>query len=88
MIQQPTSFIALILTAMKILETPNIHKTLHYQPTDNFRSYMTKYSRMDQIKTCGRQPLKTLKVYGLLEADHTFSNLLKVVFHKFYLVHS
>ena len=36
----------------------------------------------------GRQPLKKLKGYGLREADHTPSNFLKAVFHKFYLVHS
>ena len=35
-------------------------------------------------KFCGRQPLKKLKRYG----DHTPSNFLKVVFHKFYSVHS
>ena len=39
-------------------------------------------------KICGRQPLKNLKVYGLPQADHTPSNILKAVFHKFYLVHS
>ena len=30
-------------------------------------------------KICGRQPLKYLKWYGLLEADHTPSNFLKAV---------
>ena len=30
-------------------------------------------------KICGRQPLKYLKRYGLLEADHTPSNFLKAV---------
>ena len=39
-------------------------------------------------KICGRQSLKLLKGYGLLQADHTPSNFLKAVFHKFYLVHS
>ena len=39
-------------------------------------------------KICGRQPLKNLKGYGLLKADHTLSNVLKAVFQKFYLVHS
>ena len=34
-------------------------------------------------KICGRQPLKYLKWY-----DHITSNILKAVFHKFYLVHS
>ena len=39
-------------------------------------------------KICGRQPLNNLKWYGLLKADHILSKFLKVVFHKFYLVHS
>ena len=39
-------------------------------------------------KTCGRQPLKDLKEYDLLKVEHTPSNFLKAVFHKFYLVHS
>ena len=39
-------------------------------------------------KICGRQSLKTLKEYGLLEANHTSSKCLKVVFHRVYLVHS
>ena len=39
-------------------------------------------------KIWGRQPLKHLKWYGLPKADHTRSNFLKAVFHKFYLVHS
>ena len=39
-------------------------------------------------KICGKQPLKNLKEYGLLKADHTLSNFLKAVFHKFYLLHS
>ena len=38
-------------------------------------------------KICGRQPLKNLKWYGL-QADQISSNLLKAVFHKFYLVDS
>ena len=38
-------------------------------------------------KICGRQALNNLKGYGLCKADHTPSNFLKVVFHKFYLVH-
>ena len=37
---------------------------------------------------CGKQPLKSLKSYDLLQAGHFASNLLKAVFHKFYLVHS
>ena len=39
-------------------------------------------------KTCGRQPLKNLKGYGLLQADHTPSKYVKAVFNKFYLVQS
>ena len=34
-------------------------------------------------KICGRQPLKNLKGFNLSKADHTPSNFLKVVFHKF-----
>ena len=39
-------------------------------------------------KIFGRQPLKNLEGYGLLKADHTPSNSLKAVFHKFYLAYS
>ena len=43
-------------------------------------------------KFCGRQPLKNLKWYGLLEADNKVDNtpsyFWKAVFQKFYLVHS
>ena len=39
-------------------------------------------------KICGRQPLKHLKGYGLILADHIPSNLLKAVFLKFYLIHT
>ena len=55
---------------------------------------MLKNDKWDKVfknepsKTFGRQPLKNLKVYGLLQADHTPSNFLKAAFHKFYLVHS
>ena len=31
-------------------------------------------------KICGRQPLKNLKRYGLLEENHAPSNFLKAVF--------
>ena len=38
---------------------------------------------------CGRQPLKKLKWYGVMrQTSNITSNFLKVVFHKFYLVHS
>ena len=33
-------------------------------------------------KICGRQPIKNLKGYGLL--NHIPSNFLKLAFHKFY----
>ena len=36
----------------------------------------------------GRQPLKKLKRYGLLQAEHTPPNFLKAIFHKFYLNNS
>ena len=39
-------------------------------------------------KICGRQVLKNLKGYGMLETDYTSSNVLNAVLHKFYLVHS
>ena len=45
-----------------------------------------KVFKNEPSKTCGRQPLKNLKGYGLL--DHIPSNFLKAAFHKFYLVHS
>ena len=45
-----------------------------------------KYSRMDQVKICGEQPLKILKGHGLPKADHTPSEFLEAVSHKFYLV--
>ena len=47
----------------------------------NITIYGTKYSRMDQVKFCGRQPLKNLNY-------HITWNFLKAVFHKFHLVHS
>ena len=54
-----------------------------------FRIYKwDKVFKNAPCKICGRQPLKTLKEYGLLKADHIPSNFLKAVFHKFYLVHS
>ena len=45
----------------------------------------TKYSRMDQVKFVEDS---FLKGYGLTKAEHTPSNFLKAVFHKFYLDHS
>ena len=38
-------------------------------------------------KICGRQPLKNLKQYGIFNQTISLNNLLKVVSHKFYLVH-
>ena len=43
----------------------------------------TKYSRMDQVKFV---EYTTSKKVGV--TDHITSNFLKVVLHKFYLVHS
>ena len=50
--------------------------------------YMGQRFKNGPSKICGRQPLKNLKGYYLPKADHTSSNILKAVFHKFYLVHS
>ena len=36
----------------------------------------TKYSRVDQVKICGRQPLKKLKGYGLLKLTIFFKGCL------------
>ena len=47
-----------------------------------------KVFKNEPSKICGRQPLKNLKLYGLLYADHITAYVLKVVFHKFYLFHS
>ena len=47
-----------------------------------------KVFKIGPSKIGGRQPLKNLKGYGLVKADHIPSNFLKTVFHKFYLVHS
>ena len=47
-----------------------------------------KVFKNGQSKICGREPLKKLNEYGLLKADHTRSNFLKAVLHKFYLVRS
>ena len=46
-----------------------------------------KVSKNEPSKICRRHPLKNLKGYGMLQADHSLSNFLNV-FHKFYLVHS
>ena len=51
----------------------------------NRNSFGTKNG---QGKICGRQPLKTLKGYGLFEADYIPLNFLRAVFHKFYFVYS
>ena len=37
-----------------------------YSSEDIQRIFKTKYSRMDKVKFCGRQPLKNLRGYGLL----------------------
>ena len=36
----------------------------------------TKYSRVDQVKICGRQPLKKLRGYGLLKLTIFFKGCL------------
>ena len=60
----------------------------------NYWRHETKYKLVQMrqngpSKICGRQPLKNLKEYGLLkQAGQTPLNFLKVIFHKFYLVHS
>ena len=45
-----------------------------------------KIFKNEPSKICGRQPLKNLKGYGLLQAGHIPSYFLKAVSHKFYLV--
>ena len=47
-----------------------------------------KVFKNGQSKICGRQPLKNVRKYGFLKADHTPSNFLKAAFQKFYLVYS
>ena len=47
-----------------------------------------KVFKNEPNKVCGGQPLKNFKGDGLLEANHTPSNFLNAVFHKFYFVHS
>ena len=49
--------------------------------------YGTKYLRMDQVQFV-EDSLYKIEGDGLLKADHTPSNFLKAVYHKFYLVHS
>ena len=48
----------------------------------------SKMRQMSQSIQEWTKPLKDLKEYGLLKADHTHSKFLKAFFHKFYLVHS
>ena len=47
-----------------------------------------KVFKNEPSKICGRQPLKFFQVIWFDEADHITSNVLKAVFHKFYLGHS
>ena len=49
---------------------------------------MDKVFKNGPSKTCGRQPLKNLKWYGLPKADISLSNFLKAVIHKFHLFYS
>ena len=39
----------------------------------------TKYSRMDQVKICGRQPLKKLKGYERLSSTIVTSSILEYI---------
>ena len=48
----------------------------------------SKIRQMSQSIQEWTKPLKDLKEYGLLKADHTHSKFLEAFFHKFYLVHS
>ena len=55
----------------------------------SIRTYYHKWVKVlknEPSKISGRQPSKNLKWYGL--PDHITLNVLKAVFHKFYLVHS
>ena len=52
------------------------------------RTIWDKVFKNGSCKIRGKQPLKSLKTYGLLQEDHTPSNFLKTVFHKFHFVHS
>ena len=62
---------------------------MHYQANIAIlRNKWDKVFKNESSKICGRQSLKNLKGYGLLQAGHTPSNVLKAWFHKFYLVHS
>ena len=49
--------------------------------------YLGEVCKNRPSKICGKQPLKHLRGYNLSKAEHTPSDFLKAVFHKFYLVH-
>ena len=53
-----------------------------------FNNNWGKVFKNGPSKICGKPPLKNLMGYGLPKADHTPSNFLRALFHKFYLVHS
>ena len=48
---------------------------------------MEQFSRMEQVKYV-EDSLKKFDGHGMLQAGHTHSNFVKIVFHNFYLVHS
>ena len=63
-----------------------------WKKTQGISSIMTfhtlfgsRYLRMDQVKICGRQPLKNLNWY-VLPKQTIALQIIKVVFHKFYPV--
>ena len=41
-------------------------------------AFETTYSKMDQVKICGVQPLKNLKWYGLLKQTHLYYPKLQI----------
>ena len=62
---------------------------MHYQTNIAIlRNKWDKVFKNESSKIWGRQSLKNLKGYGLLQACYAPSNVLKAWFHKFYLVHS
>ena len=60
------------MTVWSHLISLNVAKKNNKNNNNNKQPYVTKFSRMDQVKF-GRQSLKNLKGYGLLEAAHTLN---------------
>ena len=52
------------------------------------REIWVKVYKNGPKKSCGRKPLKNFKLYCLLRQTISLQMFLKVVFRKFYLVHS